>query len=598
MARRAPGPTVPALLLVALAGLVATVVTVAVTAHSTTLADPVASAVVRGFDVASWIGVGLVTWHRRPEIRLGPLMIAVGAMFSAGTLMALASPAAFLVGRVAWALLPLLLLVTFLSFPSGRIEARGSRRLIAVAAAWLAAVWVPLILGGHSLPVGGALARCDGPCPENPLQALSLGDAEAALERLARLSTALVLLAVAVVMLARLARSTPLSRRMLVLPLGCVAATALFMAAGNVLDAAGVRERAVDVAFWLGSLAAATFPYAFLLGQARGRLFGADALHRAVLELAPHERRRDVRDVLAQALADPMLELCFWVPTIDGYVDRAGHPVHLDDVAPRAATPIGVDGRPVAAILHDPALDESPGLVEAAGNAALLALENARLEAELRASIEELRASRARIVSIGAAERRRLERDLHDSAQNRLVALRIRLGLAEERAAEADPELAASLAALGDEAQDALDNVRRVAQGIYPTVLTSRGLVDALALEAETAALPARLVAGDIGRSTPEAESAAYFVCCEAIQTAAKHAGPGASATIRLRRHGEELAFSVFDDGAGFDPRATPAGFGRTAMHDRVGAVGGALTLHASPGRGTLVSGRIRWPAR
>lgn len=599
-ARSARAASLPDSLFVvlAVAGLLATAVTVAGTALSTTLADPLATGLVRGFQVASWTAVGMITLHRMPGALLGRLMLGVAAAVAGTTLMALADPAAFAAGRLIAASLPILVLVSFLSFPSGGLEDRVSRRLVVASAAATAVVWLPLMLCNEALPVSGALGRCAGACPGGPIDALQLGAAEPVLRVLARTTTAAVAIALCVVMALRLRRATSASRQMLALPLGCVIAAAALLAAGSLLDnvnGAGDHARIVS---WLGLLCAATFPYAILLAQARGRLFGAVALHRAVRGLAPHHDRRDVRDVLAEALGDPALELCYWVPTLDGYVDRAGQPVALDRVAPRSATGIEVDGEPVAAIVHDRALDASPGLVEAAGNAALLALENGRLEAELRSSIEELRASRARLVSVGIEERQRFERDLHDTAQNRLVALRIRLGLAEERARELDGDLAAGIAALGSEAQAALESLRRVARGIYPPLLTSSGLADALDIELAHAAVPVHVVANDVARSTPEAEVAVYYVCWEAVQNAAKHAGPGATVTIRLRREGDELAFSVFDDGAGFDPRASPAGFGRTAMRDRIGALGGSIELHSSPGHGTLVTGRLRWPRR
>jgi signal transduction histidine kinase len=582
----------------AVTGLVATAATVAVTAQSRTLADPLPGALMRGFDVASWTAVGMITLHRMPDGRLARLMLAVAAALAATTLMALSDPTAFALGRLARAAVPILVLATFLSFPSGRIEELSSRWLIRVAAVATAVVWVALMVCGDAVPLGGVLGRCAGPCPAAPIRLISLGAVEPFLEVLTRVSAATIGLAVAAVMALRLRRASPASRRTLVLPLGSVIAAAVLLAAATALDELHSASAHAHVLSWLGVFCVATFPYAFLLGQERGRLFGATALHRAVLELAPHRQRRDVRDVLAEALGDPALELCYWVPTLNGYVDRVGQPVYLDRVAPRSATSIGVDGVLVAAILHDPALDASPGLVEAAGNAALLALENGRLEAELRSSIEELRASRARLVSVGIDERRRLERDLHDTAQNQLVALRIRLGLAEERAREVDAELAAALAALAEEAQGALDGIRRIARGIYPPLLITSGVVDALHIELARAAVPVHVVGQEVGRSSPQAEVAVYFVCWEAVQNAAKHAGPGANVTVRLRRQGQDLAFSVFDDGRGFDPRQSPEGFGRAAMRDRIGALGGSLELHSAPGHGVLVTGRLRWPPR
>jgi len=224
--------------------------------------------------------------------------------------------------------------------------------------------------------------------------------------------------------------------------------------------------------------------------------------------------------------------------------------------------------------------------------AARLADRNSALEAELRAS-------RARLYAAGAHERRRLERDLHDSAQNRLVALRVKLRLASEGAADGATraELSHTLEALGEEAQDALDAVRAIAHGIYSPVLTMRGLAAALEVEADGAALPVRIVGGaQLPRSSPDAESALYFCCLEAIQNACKHAGLNAHVTVRLDCASETLAFSVEDDGAGFSRAA--AGTGLTSMRDRVAAVGGEVVVVSERGRGTVVSGSAPWPAR
>jgi signal transduction histidine kinase len=229
----------------------------------------------------------------------------------------------------------------------------------------------------------------------------------------------------------------------------------------------------------------------------------------------------------------------------------------------------------------------------------LLTLENAGLQARLHASRAELRASRMRMFAAGAAERRRIERDLHDGAQNRLVALRIELGLAAEQAAELGADdLRGTLVALGDEMQEALDGVRAIAHGIYPPLLAGRGLRDALEAEAARAPIPIRFAGGGLRRSTHDAEAAVYFCCLEAIQNASKHAGPRARVAVRLRCERERLAFSVVDDGAGFDSRAAGASAGLMHVRDRISAVGGDVDVTSAPGRGTTLAGTAPWPPR
>ena len=230
------------------------------------------------------------------------------------------------------------------------------------------------------------------------------------------------------------------------------------------------------------------------------------------------------------------------------------------------------------------------------GRSGLLALHrgsvarrNAHLESELRASLQDLRASRARLEQAADAERRRIERDLHDGAQQRLVALRIKLELAAERMD--DPEL---LRGLGADVEEALDEIRDLARGIYPAPLADRGLVEGLRAAALRSPLPTTVLAAGVRRYPREIESAAYFCCLEALQNAAKHAGATA-AVIDLSDNGA-LHAEVRDDGAGYSLHRVTEGVGLTSMRDRIAAVGGAVVIQSSPGHGTRVSVEIPLP--
>lgn len=228
-------------------------------------------------------------------------------------------------------------------------------------------------------------------------------------------------------------------------------------------------------------------------------------------------------------------------------------------------------------------------------DAAVLALENARLEAELRATTDELRRSRARIVTAAAAERHRLERELHDGAQNRLVGLQIRLGIAQEQAQA--PDVANLLAELGDQAEAVGEELRRIARGIYPALLATFGLAEALTAEARLSGVAVQVLASRVGSSTPEVELAVYLCCLEAIQNAAKYAGRHARVTVRLSCDEDELTFTVKDDGCGFE--ATSAkGSGLAGMEDRITPLGGRLEVSSIPGHGTTVAGALPWPSR
>ena len=230
--------------------------------------------------------------------------------------------------------------------------------------------------------------------------------------------------------------------------------------------------------------------------------------------------------------------------------------------------------------------------------AALTTLCLAAIVSERRRDARELAESRTRVAQTAARERRRFEAELHDSAQNRLVALKVRLRLAEERAASTAPELAGTLGTLVEDTDAVVDDLRRIAHGLSPPLLASQGLVAALTAATARSAVPVRVAAGDIGASEQHIELAVYLCCLESIQNAAKHAGGDAAVTVRLRCENGGLAFSVEDSGRGFDPRSTPDGAGLTSVRDRVETVGGRVDIDTAPGRGTAVSGVVPWPAR
>jgi signal transduction histidine kinase len=233
-----------------------------------------------------------------------------------------------------------------------------------------------------------------------------------------------------------------------------------------------------------------------------------------------------------------------------------------------------------------------------------LALHNSRLDTALQASLDDLRvandelsASRARIVAAADHSRRRIERDLHDGAQQHLVALAVKLGLARQML-EADPAVVATLLEeLRADAQTTLTELRELAHGIYPPLLMDRGLPEALRAAANRAVLPAEVVA-DVGRYDSDVEAAVYFCCLEAMQNAGKHAGEGSRLTVTVKGSDDELCFEVADDGAGFDATNARGGHGFVNMADRLGAIGGSLEVDSAPGHGTRIRGHIKQPAR
>ena len=251
-------------------------------------------------------------------------------------------------------------------------------------------------------------------------------------------------------------------------------------------------------------------PIAFLVGLLRTRLQRSGVAD-LVVELRSLSRPDDVRDAIARALGDPSLELAFWLPADERYVDPRGSPLDVTTREGRAVTVLEHDGRRVAALVHDPALLDEPELLEAVGAAASLTLENARLQAELSAQLAEVRASRARIVEAGDAERRRLERDLHDGAQQRLLGIRLALQLARGRIADGDGAVDELLTEADAEVGGALEELRALARGIHPAILTDEGLAPAIAALARRAPVPIELTVSPERLPEP-VEATAYFV--------------------------------------------------------------------------------------
>jgi signal transduction histidine kinase len=237
-------------------------------------------------------------------------------------------------------------------------------------------------------------------------------------------------------------------------------------------------------------------------------------------------------------------------------------------------------GRPVAALNHSAALDEADDVVEGLAETALMLLENTQL-------VDELRESRARLVASADQERHRLERDLHDGAQQRLFLLQVKL--ARLRRSIDDETTAARLSELEDDAIAALEELRVLAHGIYPTVLVDRGVPEALRAVALDTPIPVRVVDRGFGRCSATIEAALYFCTLEALQNVAKHAGPDARATVELSRSGERIDLVVADDGLGFREATGSDGIGVMAMRDRIGAVGGELDIASEPGAGVTV---------
>jgi signal transduction histidine kinase len=406
--------------------------------------------------------------------------------------------------------------------------------------------------------------------------------------------TVVLFAGVAAVLVQRARRGPPVMTRVLV-PVAIVAIFRTFaLGLYDALRGTGSSSGAVAVVGDIFMLSLALVTISFGLGLLDRRLFVAESLQRLTGRLRPHANAADLRAALADSLQDPSLEVVYWLSGDRGHwVDETGWPVKPPEPTDqRAVTEVSSDGRRVAAITHDPALSQDPALVQAAASYALNALENDRLVGRLRGSLEELSRSRTRIVAVGDRERRRIERDLHDGAQQRLVALRVRLELVAERLDADSPVSAGAIRDLETQVDETIDEVRSFARGIYPSLLAERGLTEALRAAGRSAPLPTIVDAPQIGRYAPEIEATVYFSCMEALQNAAKHAHGASGVTIKLA-HNPHLRFEVSDDGSGFDVEHSSSGAGLTNLRDRLAAVGGELHVESRVGKGTRVRGVI-----
>jgi len=532
----------------------------------------------------AFVGTGTYAWWRRPLNRFGMLMTAVGFAWFLSALNESDNALAFTIGNFVGPLYLVLVVQMVLSFPSGRLDSAAERAIVTVAYVDAFVLTLPVFL------LDGDLHAPSG-APDNAFVIVHARGVADALNVVTSLIGFGVAAATAVVLLRKRRAATPPQRRAQapMLWTGLTAIVSLgFVFAGHTV---GLTDEAIGLFGLVGFVAIAILPFAFLAGLLRTRYSQAGAVGELVERLNAPDTRTGLRAALAGALGDPTLELVYWRPSAGHYVTRAGHRVELPAPhAGRAVAEVERDGKRVGAIIHDAALAEDPTLVRAAAAAAAIQLENERLDAELRARVEELQSSRARLVEVTMGERRRLERDLHDGAQQRLVALSIQLSLARRKLAD-DPETAGRLLdAARTELEQALEELRELARGIHPAILTDRGLGPALQALAERAPVAVDLHQMPEDRLPAAVEAAAYFVVAESLTNVAKYAS-AEHASVRVGREDGYAVVEVRDDGVGgADPAA---GSGLRGMADRLAALDGRLEVHSPPGGGTVIRANI-----
>ena len=528
----------------------------------------------------SFVTSGLIAWERRPENATGKVMVATGFAWFAHELVWATDPLPWTLGQLLESTYMLGAGFLLVSFPDGRLHTAAERWVVGIALLVVGPMQIAWLLLGY-----GDARGCT--CPDNVLQ---VADAPAASEAIVHVQQVMgAAIAVAtIVLVARRWRDASPNRRLAIAPVLVTGAIAFAMVIPWTLNDA-LDEPLDDWPDVGVQLALAMVPVAFLIGVLRTRLARA-AVADLVVELGEQVAPGRLRDALARALRDPSLTVAYWLADGERYVDAEGRTVSLPAGPERTVTEVRREGRRIAALVHDPALADDPELVASAGAAAGLALENERLQAELRARLEELQASRARIVEAAQDERRRIERDLHDGTQQRLVAIAMALGLADSRLGR-DPSAAKSLL---DEARAsltvALRELRELSQGIHPGILTERGLRAALEDLAYGARLPLELDVGLSERLPDRVEAAAYYVVSEALTNILKYAEASA-VRVRVQRIDGRAVVEVADDGVGGADRAH--GTGLRGLSDRVDALGGRLLVESPRGRGTVVHAEI-----
>jgi len=560
-------------------------------------------AVARVLTVAAPMAVGIFALHRPPFARFGRLLLVAGFVWFLTTLANADDATLSSIGRVSYWVFEPLLIYLLLAFPTGRIERRLDRALVWLAVLLVLTLYLPTALLVERYPVPAPSASCDAGCPANAF--MVSGSEPAVIEDLVRplreILTIALFAMVAVRLAQRLRAATRLTRRALapVLAVACFRCAAF---SGALVGRRVAPESVViDVSMWLLAFAVPLTALAFLAGLLRWWVFMARSTQRLVAKLHAHPTPEDLRLALAEAFDDPTLEIAYWLGDGEGHwADADGHRVDPPSPAPGRAMTKVLDGdRLVATIVHDSALRDERAFIDTATSYAVMTFDHHRLTAETSSLLRAVGDSRARIQTAADDERRRIERDLHDGAQQQLIALRIKLELAAELMGEAPPsgaEEAATLRRFSDDVQHALEAVQSLARGIYPSTLADYGLVKALRTAALQNPLPTTVLARGVRRHSREIESAAYFCCLEALQNAAKHAH-GASAVMIELWDADSLRLEVRDDGAGFDLENVAGGVGFTSMRDRLAAVGGDLAITSRPGHGTLVTASIPIPA-
>ena len=592
-----PSPRVsnPVALALGLFGLAAAVVAYAVQAGARAQWTEIAGTELVGL---SYVVAGTIAWHRWPRNRIGLAIVLTGITSFIPIFVRVPIPivtsAAF---AFAW-LTNLFAAFILLAYPSGRLFSRGARLVFGLA---IVGTMIPIIARLFLLDTGSGFSSATGPsaltygcdCP-NPFVLFPDDALYGAAMLLSRLLTLLITILVLALIVRRWSGASAARRRQLVpvvfagaVGLGAFAfdITAFYTSNGEQPILA-----VTSVALVLGR---AAVPIGFLLGLLRTQIDMA-LVGRFVVELGGAPSPERIEAMVASTLHDPSVQLGYWSPAARAFIGAAGDRLEPVESETRAVSMVERNGRAIATIVHDPSLRDDPGLLASVRAAVGLAIENRSLTAELQAKLDEVRASRTRIVAAADAERARLERDIHDGAQQRLLALMIELRLAREAVgADTDVELATRLDRATMNLRSATDDLRELARGVRPAILADAGLGPAVRTLAELSSCPVELSIDLDGRVDAAVESAAYFVVAEGLANVVRHASATvARVTISVESDPDRVVVAVTDDGVG--GASVDRGSGIRGLKDRVEALGGHLAVESRAGDGTRI--RVELP--
>jgi len=558
-------------------------------ATSNHLAYSVPYAVLDAVEVWSSVAIGLYYWSNRPTSRLGNLLVAFGFSNAAIGLQGSSNPLISNIGVLAE--VPVLILIVWLILVYQRPRLGGSGRWI--LAGWgslVMALYGPWLLLHPTVMTPTALGACNANCPVNPLLLVSApGTLEPLLSRPVgawRIGAFILLAVVFLRYFPTLSRSA--TERQVMLPVLVI--FSIWLLGSTAYGAVQLTDRESQVLFWVLYHGRAIFPFAFLAGLIASEMLTASSL-RTVIRLLDSGSRLNEEATLADALSDPDIKLAFWIPASDQFVDTDGAHVGPPTAnSGRVMTEFRRGGQLIGGIISDAAISQHPELLEAAARVVSIAVDKRRLEGDLKTARENLSSSRAESAAATETQRRRIERDLHDSLQQELLAVDMRVQLA--RNLTQDVALRDRLTGISEDLALARQNMRDIARGLQPANVLAQGLTPPLAEAAQRAPIPVVFRASGVGRYPADVEAAIYFCCLEALQNAEKHGGQDTHASIDIIGSDDALSFTVRDGGRGFD-QTRAQGQGLRNMFERMNGIGGWLSIESRAGQGTTISGGI-----